>query len=57
MAEGGVLLLGGEPPHTIFIRALCTVLQQNESVDVRIGSKADIGGRLGNVRFTPESGH
>src|SRR5262245_50508314 len=25
--------------------------------DVRFGSKADIGGRLGNVCFTPKSGH
>jgi hypothetical protein len=24
---------------------------------VRFGSKADIEGRLGNVRFTPKSGH
>src|SRR6516164_11097099 len=27
------------------------------STDVRFGSKADIRGRLGNVRFTPKSGH
>ena len=25
--------------------------------DVRFGSKADIGGRSGNVRFTSKSGH
>jgi hypothetical protein len=25
--------------------------------NVRFGSKADIGGRLGNVRFTPKGGH
>ena len=41
----------------IFIRALCTASQQNESVDVRFGSKADIGVRSNDVRFTPESGH
>ena len=30
--------------------------QQFRAADVRFGSKADIGGRLDNVRFTPESG-
>src|SRR5262249_24858753 len=30
---------------------------KNRSADVRFGSKADIRGRLGNVRFTPKSGH
>jgi hypothetical protein len=30
---------------------------QAECRYVRFGSKADIGGRLGNVRFTPKSGH
>jgi hypothetical protein len=29
----------------------------NLSLDVRFGSKADIGGSVRNVRFTPESGH
>jgi hypothetical protein len=31
--------------------------QQIWVTNVRFGSKADIGGRLGNVRFTPKSGH
>jgi hypothetical protein len=31
--------------------------QQPTGPNVRFGSKADIRGRLGNVRFTPESGH
>ena len=37
------------PVHPVKPRDQCT--------DVRFGSKAGIGGRLGNVRFTPESGH
>jgi len=32
-------------------------LQKFRLAHVRFGSKADIGGRLGNVRFTPKSGH
>src|SRR5215472_14873715 len=32
-------------------------LQQPSTVHVRYGSNADIGGRFGNVRFTPKSGH
>jgi hypothetical protein len=31
--------------------------QQFCEAHVRFGSKADIEGRLGNVRFTPKSGH
>jgi len=33
------------------------VRDHQTSSDVRFGSKADIGGRPTNVRFTPESGH
>jgi len=29
--------------------------QQSSGPNVRFGSKADIGGRLGNVRFTPKA--
>jgi len=36
---------------------LCTASQQNESVDVRFGSKADVTLLNFDVRFTPESGH
>ena len=32
-------------------------LQQSSTVHVSEGSKADIEGRLRNVRFTPKSGH
>jgi hypothetical protein len=32
-------------------------LQQPSTVHVRYGSKADIGARRINVRFTPKSGH
>jgi hypothetical protein len=31
--------------------------QQSSGPNVRFGSKADIGGSLANVRFTPKSGH
>jgi hypothetical protein len=31
--------------------------QQFLAADVRFGSKADIGARPRNVRFTPKSGH
>ena len=34
----------------------CAV-QHDRSADVRFGSKADILHRLGDVRFTPKSGH
>ncbi len=30
---------------------------ERDWADVRFGSKADIGGSVRNVRFTPESGH
>jgi hypothetical protein len=36
---------------------LCTASQQNESVDVRLGSKADVTLWDRDVRFTPKSGH
>jgi integrase len=35
----------------------CTASQQNESVDVCFGSKADIGACPRDVRFTPKSRH
>jgi hypothetical protein len=31
--------------------------QQSSGPNVRFGSKADMGRRLGNVRFTPKSRH
>jgi hypothetical protein len=36
---------------------ISTTQLRRYGVNVRFGSKADIGGRLGNVRFTPKSGH
>jgi hypothetical protein len=44
-------------PTTPLCEGLCCAAQQFSDLDVRFGSKADIGRRLGNVRFTPESGH
>ena len=38
------------------LRCRPTRRQPSEALD-RFGSEADIRGRLGNVRFTPESGH
>ena len=35
----------------------CSLLSRTSSTHVRFGSKADIGARPINVRFTPESGH
>src|SRR6516162_5560760 len=42
---------------TIFKRELYAASQQDRRVHVRFGSKADIGARPLNVRFTPESRH
>ena len=36
---------------------LCCASQQISNVDVRFGSKADIGASPNHVRFTPKSGH
>ena len=33
------------------------ILELVRGIDVRFGSKADIGARLRDVRFTPKSGH
>ena len=33
------------------------VWQQSSGPNVRFGSKADVGERLDDVRFTPKSGH
>ena len=35
----------------------CCATQQNQALDFRLGSEADISLSQTNVRFTPESGH
>ena len=35
----------------------CTAMHQSGPINVRFGSKADIGARPRNVCFTPKSGH
>src|SRR5262249_23680766 len=45
---------GGHTQHSEFSRCAA---QQNQTANVRFGSKADIEVRSEDVRFTPKSGH
>ena len=44
-------------PTIPLCEGLCCAAQQSSDLDVRLGSKADIGEGAIDVRFTPKSGH
>jgi len=50
-------LIGFPLRSNMFLGGAVCASQQNSGADVRFGSKADIGARPSDVRFTPKSGH